>query len=517
MQPAVLPPYEDSRLEALRGLLLLDTPAEQEFDDITSLAACICETPIALISLVDQDRQWFKSRVGLAVPQTPRNVAFCAHAILGDDILEVQDATEDPRFADNPIVTSDPFLRFYAGIPLKTTDNYNVGTLCVIDRVPRALSEQQRNALSALGRQVMRLVELRQLTRLQEQLRSQLAGEIGLNRAIIENAGVPIIATDLDAIIKTYNPAAETLLGYTAQEMISKASPVSLFHVPEEIAARGAELSARYGETIEGLDIFLRPLRDSPADTAEWTYRCKDGRRISVLLTLSFLRDDAGEPFGYLGVIRDLTERRELEAQQRLRFESETLLKEIHHRVKNNMQVISSLLSIQAGKLKDADQRDVFYGCRERIRAMSLIHDRLYTTGQYSGIDFGDYLREMIPLIMSSSQACDCVVDVNLEVEPVFVEIEKAVPLSLIASELVLNAIKHAFRDRRQGVLRVRLTQGQGICSMSVSDDGPGMGAPSPDLVGVGMQLITGLVRQIKGRYELAPGPGVATTISWTS
>jgi len=125
----------------LRGLLLLDTPAEQEFDDIISLAACICETPIALISLVDQDRQWFKSRVGLAVPQTPRNVAFCAHAILGDDILEVQDATEDPRFADNPIVTSDPFLRFYAGIPLKTIDNYNVGTLCVIDRVPRALSE----------------------------------------------------------------------------------------------------------------------------------------------------------------------------------------------------------------------------------------------------------------------------------------------------------------------------------------------------------------------------------------
>jgi GAF domain-containing protein len=137
MQSAPFPPDEAARQRALDDLQLLDTPAEQEFDDITLLASFICDTPIALISLVDKDRQWFKSRIGLDVPQTPRDIAFCAYAILGDEMFEVQDAAADLRFADNPVVTGEPHLRFYAGIPLKTSDNQNVGTLCVIDREPR--------------------------------------------------------------------------------------------------------------------------------------------------------------------------------------------------------------------------------------------------------------------------------------------------------------------------------------------------------------------------------------------
>ena len=308
MDSAPRPPDESARQRALEDLQLLDTPAEREFDDITLLASFICGTPIALISLVDKDRQWFKSRVGLDVPETPRDIALCAHAILGDDIFEVTDAATDKRFKDNPVVTGDPHLRFYAGVPLKTSDNHNVGTLCVIDREPRRLDESQRAALKALGRQIMRLVELRRSTRLQAELRRKLAAEIALSRAIIENAGAAIISTDLDATILTFNPAAEEMLGYKADEVIGKASPVALLHDPEEVAKRGAELSARYGEEISGLDIFVRPLRDAASDTAEWTYTRKDGQRIPVTMTLSLLRDEAGESFGYLGIIRDLTE-----------------------------------------------------------------------------------------------------------------------------------------------------------------------------------------------------------------
>ena len=161
MDSAPRPPDESARQRALEDLQLLDTPAEREFDDITLLASFICGTPIALISLVDKDRQWFKSRVGLDVPETPRDIALCAHAILGDGIFEVTDAATDVRFKDSPVVTGDPHLRFYAGVPLKTSDNHNVGTLCVIDREPRRLDESQRAALKALGRQIMRLVELR--------------------------------------------------------------------------------------------------------------------------------------------------------------------------------------------------------------------------------------------------------------------------------------------------------------------------------------------------------------------
>lgn len=519
MESAPLAPDEEARQRALDELQLLDTPAEREFDDITLLASFICDTPIALISLIDKDRQWFKSRVGLDIPETPRDIALCAHAILGDDLFEVSDATQDKRFADNPVVTGDLHLCFYAGIPLKTSDDHNVGTLCVIDRKPRHLSEEQREALRALGRQIMRLVELRKSTRLQDELRRKLASETALNRAIIEHAGAAIISTDLDAIILTFNPAAENMLGYSADEIIGKTSPVSMFHVPEEVARRGAELSERYGEEISGLDIFLRPLRDAPADTSEWTYMGKGGKKIPVSLTLSFLRDESGKPFGYLGVVRDLTEvkarSRELEAQRRLRFQSETLLKEIHHRVKNNMQVISSLLSIQSAQLKDEAQRDVFLECRERIRAMSLIHDKLYSTGKYGEIDFGDYLKEMVALITSSNRPAGAEVHIDVQVEPVEVPVETAVPLSLIASELVLNSLKHAFRNRRSGTLTVRLHREDGTCRLFIGDDGPGMLTPAPNHAGVGMQLVEGLTKQIKARRELSPGPGVGTTIIW--
>ncbi|MGA0177063.1 MAG: GAF domain-containing protein, partial [Chthoniobacterales bacterium] len=144
MESAPLAPDEVARQRALDDLQLLDTPAEEEFDDITLLASFICDTPIALISLVDKDRQWFKSRVGLDIPETPRDIALCSHAILGDDVFEVTDAAADERFKDNPVVTGDLHLRFYAGVPLKTSDNYNVGTLCVIDRHPRQLDDSQR-------------------------------------------------------------------------------------------------------------------------------------------------------------------------------------------------------------------------------------------------------------------------------------------------------------------------------------------------------------------------------------
>ncbi|MFM8789231.1 MAG: sensor histidine kinase [Chthoniobacterales bacterium] len=512
-------PDEAARQRALDELQLLDTPAEQEFDDITLLASFICGTPIALISLVDKDRQWFKSRVGIDIAETPRDIALCSHAILGDDIFEVTDAAQDKRFTDNPVVTGDLHLRFYAGVPLKTSDDHNVGTLCVIDRKPRKLTEPQRDALRALGRQIMRLFELRKSTRTQAELRRALISETALSRAIIEHAGAAIISTDLDATIVTFNPAAEKMLGYTADEIIGKASPVSMFHLPEEVAKRGAELSRRYGEELTGLDIFLRPLRDAAADTAEWTYVRKDGKHIPVSLTLSFLRDESGKPYGYLGVVRDLTEVRarneELESQRRLRFQSETLLKEIHHRVKNNMQVISSLLSIQSAQLKDKEQRDVFLECRERIRAMSLIHDKLYSAGKYSEIDFGDYLKEMVALITSSNRPGDADVHIDLQVEHVEVAVEKAVPLSLIASELVLNSLKHAFRGRREGTLAVKLHREGGSCRLFVGDDGPGMQPPDPNHAGVGLQLIEGLTKQIKGQREVSSGPGVGTAIIW--
>ncbi|HVE55260.1 MAG TPA: response regulator [Pyrinomonadaceae bacterium] len=154
---------EKLRLAALKKIQILDTLPEQEFDDITLLASQICETPIAAVSLIDEDRQWFKSRIGLEAVETPRNCAFCDYAIKGDELFVVSDAAEDLRFSANPLVTSDPHIRFYAGAPLTTSDGYKLGTLCVIDQKPRALSESQERALNALARSVMSLIETRSL------------------------------------------------------------------------------------------------------------------------------------------------------------------------------------------------------------------------------------------------------------------------------------------------------------------------------------------------------------------
>ena len=155
MQEARLPGNEASRVATLRSLGILDTPREDRFDRYTRITARVCDMPIALISLVDQSRQWFKSAEGFDGDETPRNISFCAHAILGDSVFEVRNARHDPRFRDNPLVLGPPHIRFYAGAPLEAPDGHKLGTLCVIDRVPRQLSDDEKTMLKNLADMVV--------------------------------------------------------------------------------------------------------------------------------------------------------------------------------------------------------------------------------------------------------------------------------------------------------------------------------------------------------------------------
>ena len=156
------PANESERLAALRSYEILDTEPEKSFDDLTSLASHVCETPIALISLVDSDRQWFKSRVGLDIDETARDISFCTHAIRQNQLFMVNDAAHDERFALSELVTQEPKIRFYAAAPIFTSDGrHALGTICVLDRVPRELNSGQQDALQALGRQVQAQLELR--------------------------------------------------------------------------------------------------------------------------------------------------------------------------------------------------------------------------------------------------------------------------------------------------------------------------------------------------------------------
>lgn len=210
MQVAPLPDNEAQRLESLHSYEVLDTLGTDAIDGLVKVASHICDTPIALVSLVDKDRQWFLSRVGLDAPETSRDVAFCSHAILDARILEVTDAMRDPRFKDNPLVQGDPNIRFYAGTPLINVDGVALGTLCVIDTKPRALTIAQSDALARLGRGVTQLMELhrtalrqaRMTERLVQQDRMATTGTLAAGIGHEINNPLAFVMTNLDVAIE---------------------------------------------------------------------------------------------------------------------------------------------------------------------------------------------------------------------------------------------------------------------------------------------------------------------------
>jgi GAF domain-containing protein len=219
MQIPPPPPEETNRIDALRSYEILDSLPEPDYDELTTLASEICHTPISLISLVDNDRQWFKSNLGLTLRETPREVAFCAHGILNPtELLIVPDSRNDVRFMGNPLVTGDPHVIFYAGVPLVNEDGYALGSLCVIDHTPKQLTETQIGSLKILAKQVVNLLELRRTNkaltstkRLLEQRNAELEQVAAIARDEVRPQVLQLHETILHLITESINPNPDTI------------------------------------------------------------------------------------------------------------------------------------------------------------------------------------------------------------------------------------------------------------------------------------------------------------------
>lgn len=271
MISAPVPANEKERLLALLEYEVLDTPQEFAYDDITQLASVLCKTPIALVSLVDKDRQWFKSHHGLAADETPREVSFCAHAIHGKDLFIVPDAFADERFADNPLVTGAPVVRFYAGAPLINHQGLALGTLCVIDNQPRTLNEDQMKTLQTLARQVVSQLEQR---RLNASLRFKFEELQQSTRQICDQQAMLVHSSKMAALGELSTGIAHEinnpLMIISGRLWKIQQSLESNTLKPQEALAdiaAGEKALRRAESIIKGLSTFARNCENDPAET----------------------------------------------------------------------------------------------------------------------------------------------------------------------------------------------------------------------------------------------------------
>ncbi len=555
MISAPLPPNEENRVKALEEYDILDTEPEKSFDDLTRIASNICDVPIALISLIDAGRQWFKSRIGLDPKETSRDIAFCSHAILEPfSILEVTDTQKDDRFFDNPLVTSDPKIRFYAGVPLTNPQGHSLGTLCVIDRIPKKLNDVQRESLIALAHQVVFLMELRKIvtkqksiieekTRVEEALRNSEAKLKG----IFDSTNYGIISTDPTGIIQSFNRGAEILLGYSAAELIGKETP-AIFHDESEVFVRAKKLSLELGREIEpDFSVFVEKAKMGKVEEKEWTYIKKDGTRFPVLLSVTPLYDNDKKIIGFLGLAGDISDRKKVEIEfRRAKHAAEdayatktNFLANMSHEIRTPMNGIIGMTELLLQT--DLNEEQLEYAriiSTSGENLLTLINDIL----DFSKIDSGKV--EIVNKPFDLHECVDEIIEIffpkaNEKKLDLYSIIDSKVPqfvsgdymrLQQVITNLISNAVK--FTDEGEIVLSVRVldrSSSKTLVRFSIKDTGIGISRDKHDKLfmsfsqidssstrhyggtGLGLAISKKLVDLMGGEIGVESQPGVGS------
>ena len=477
-----LPWTEPERLEALGSYGVLETAPEPAFDDIVDLAARICDAPTALISLVDREQQWFKARVGLDADRTARDVSFCDHAMREPDITVVPDATLDPRFADNALVTGELGIRFYAGAPLVSAEGLPLGSLCVIDYAPRpdGLTDLQLRALEVLAGQVVSQMELRRAVRQRDQGREDLAESDARFRIIADSMPQMVWSTLPDGFHDYYNARWYEFTG-APQGSTDGEGWNGMFH-PED-QARAWEVWRRSLKTGDLYEIEYRLRRH------DGVYRWTLGRAVPM-------RNAEGEITRWFGTCTDIDDLKRIEQGQSL------LSQELSHRIKNIFAVVSALIALSAREYPEA--RGFARAVRDRIGALARAHEFVRPHSEVSRPLIGETtLHGFLSALFRPYAAPDGSPRVEIMGEDAIFDDQAATSVALLFHELATNAAKYGALSMPNG--HVRLTserRGGRFVLMWRETGGPPIPTP-PTRQGFGSSLsVLSVEGQLGGRLE---------------
>lgn len=469
---------------------LIDTLGESssELEPLNRLATYICDTPVSLVNLLDDNFQYTISKFGDWRGQTlPKEETVCQFTIHEEEILVIPDTLNDQRTSAIQEIADNTSVRFYAGVPIKSPSGNRIGAFCVIGDRPQELSDDQQQALIDLGKEVEARIKLVKEKKAVESQRDRLQEA----SAFLENS------TDIRWVLE---PVTFKILKAEGTEHILECSDSDII---------GKNLL----DLIEQVNIQNH--------IKQWTNKQTDRSKLGVpvqlataecnelWLDLTFTRYNGK----LLATGRDITKQHQAEEQLKHSLqEKEVLLSEVHHRVKNNLAVVSGLLQLERFQTEDENIISVLRNSESRIMSIGKIHELLYQTDNFSNVQLEQYLQELVAYLQESYPLDSKKVEIDLKVSDLSINVNQALPLGLIANELIANAIKHAFTEKEKGTITVLVMDKEpGTVSVEISDDGKGLDIDPTNLRengNLGFTLVSTLVKQLKADLEIETDHG---------